>query len=113
MRKGEVWWAELPPQRSSEPAKLRPVLVIQGDSFNRSAISTVICAVLSSNTKLADAPANLLLEKRDSGLEKSSVINFSQIITLDKSFFTKFVSMLPKSMLIKANKSIKLVLDID
>jgi len=113
MIKGEIWWAEFPPPRSSELGKSRPVLVIQGDNFNRSAISTVICAAISSNTKLADAPANILLEKHDSGLEKSSVINFSQIITLDKSFFTKFVSMLPKSMLIKANKSIKLILDLD
>ena len=113
MVKGEIWWAILPSPRGSEPGKKRPVLVIQGDNFNRSAISTVICAVITSNTNIANAPANILIEKNDSGLEKTSVINFSQIITIDKLFFTELVSMLSKPIIAKVNKSIKLVLDIE
>jgi len=113
MIKGEIWWAQLPAPRGSEPGKARPVLVIQADTFNKSAINTIICAVITSNTSLAKAPANILLEKADSGLDKSSVINFSQIITLDKSFFTKYVSMLSKTFLTKVNSSLKIVLDIE
>ena len=113
MIKGEIWWARLPAPRRSEPGKARPVLVVQADTFNKSAIDTIICAVITSNLNLAKAPANILLEKADSGLEKSSVINFSQIITLDKSFFTQFISMLPKSILAKVNRSLKIVLDLE
>lgn len=113
MIRGEIWWAQLPAPRGSEPGKARPVLVIQADTFNQSAINTIICAVITSNTNLTKSPANILLEKSDSGLEKSSVINFSQLITVDKSFFTEYVSMLPKKILTKINTSLKIVLDIE
>ena len=69
MLRGEIWWAELPKPKGSKPAKRRPVLIIQGDSFNRSKINTVICAVITSNTELADLPGKLLLEKSISGHE--------------------------------------------
>lgn len=113
MIKGEIWWARLPSPRGSEPGKTRPVLVIQSDSFNRSAINTVICAVITSNTAIAKAPANILIEKSDSGLEKTSAINFSQIITIDKTYFTQMVAMLPRTVLAKVNTSLKLIFDID
>ena len=112
MIKGEIWWAKLPSLRGSEPGKTRPVLVIQGDNFNRSSIHTVICAVITSNISLSNAPANILLEKAESGLEKSSAINFSQILTLDKSYFTQMVSMLSKSYILKIDKSLKMIFDI-
>jgi mRNA interferase MazF len=112
MIRGEIWWAELPSPRGSEPAKRRPVLVIQGDTFNRSALNTVICAVITSNLRLADAPANILLGKADSGLDKTLVINFSQIVTIDKFFFTQMISMLPKPLVLKIDASIKRIFDI-
>ncbi|MDR3285032.1 MAG: type II toxin-antitoxin system PemK/MazF family toxin [Treponema sp.] len=113
MIKGEIWWAELPHPRGSEPAKKRPVLIIQGDAFNRTALNTVICAVITSNLQLASAPANLWLAKADSGLDRTSVINFSQIVTIDKSFLTNCVSMLPKPIIVQINASIKTIFDIE
>jgi mRNA interferase MazF len=107
MIKGEIWWASLPSPRGSEPEKTRPVVVIQGDSFNRISISTVVCAVITSNISLASAPGNLLLEKADSGLGKSSVINFSQILTLDKACLTQMISMLSKPQIQKINTNQK------
>jgi mRNA interferase MazF len=112
MINGEIWWAQLPHPRGSEPAKKRPVLVIQSDAFNRSNINTVICAVITSNQHLANSPANLLLEKSDSKLPMTSVINFSQILTVDKSFFISLVSMVSKPMLEKIDESIKYVFDV-
>ncbi|MBN2049291.1 MAG: type II toxin-antitoxin system PemK/MazF family toxin [Spirochaetales bacterium] len=112
MVRGEIWWAELPSPRGSEPAKRRPVLILQADSFNSSAIGTIICAVITSNIDLARAPGNILLEKTVSGLEKTSVINVSQIITIDRRYFIKLVGMLPKSMMIHLEGSLRLVLDI-
>jgi mRNA interferase MazF len=110
--RGEIWWAELPPPRGSEPAKRRPVLVIQGDIYNRSALNTVICVALTSNTELAKAPPNFLLEKAFSGLDKTSVVNFSQITAIDKSFFIQQVSMLPKNIIAKIDAGIKQMLDV-
>ena len=112
MVRGEIWWANLPPPDGSRPAKRRPVLIIQGDCFNRSGIHTIICAVITSNTELASLPGNLLLEKAISGLEKSSAVNFSHIMTLDKAALTEQTAMLPKPMLDKVNNCLKMVLDL-
>jgi mRNA interferase MazF len=112
MVRGEIWWANLPPPRGSSPAKRRPVLIIQADSFNRSAINTMIAAVITSNLGLAELPGNLRLEKAVSGLGKTSVVNFSQIATIDKTDFLEHVAMLPKPILNNVNNRIKQVLDI-
>ena len=113
MIRGEIWWANLPYPTGSKPAKRRPVLIIQGDSFNRSGINTVICAVITSNTELASLPGNLLLEKTVSGLDKTSAVNFSQITTIDKTDLTEQAAMLPKFMLEKVNNCLKIVLEIN
>jgi mRNA interferase MazF len=112
MIKGEIWWADLPYPRGSEPAKRRPVVVIQGNAFNQSNLNTVICVSITSNPRFMNVPANIHLERGVSKLPKSSVINFSQIYTLDKSFFLEQVSMLPKPMLEMIDESIKIIFDV-
>ena len=112
MIRGEIWWANLPDPDGSTPAKRRPVLIIQGNEFNRSKINTIICAAITSNTDLASLPGNLLLEKTISGLDKTSVVNFSQITTINKYDLTDNVSMLPKSILEKINNCLRTVLEI-
>jgi len=112
MVKGEIWWAHLPSPRGSEPAKKRPVLIIQGDEFNSSKLNTVICAVITKNLSFATTPPNFLLEKGFSHLDKSSVVNFSQITTIDKSFFSEMVSMLPKQFLQKIDNALISIFDI-
>lgn len=82
---GEVWWADLGDPVGSEPGYRRPVLVVQGDAFNASSLRTVVCVVLTSNLKWADAPGNVLLAARTTGLGKPSVANVSQFVTLDRS----------------------------
>jgi len=112
MIKGEIWWANLPDDPyGSEPGKNRPVLIVQNDVFNRSEIRTTICAVITSNMKLAQIPGNIILEKGVSGLEKPSVINFSQIATIDKTRLLKHISMLPKNYIERINESIKYIFD--
>jgi mRNA interferase MazF len=95
IQRGEVWWVDLPEPRRSEPIHRRPVLVVQADSFNRSRIQTVIVAVITSNLDLADAPGNVLLPARSTGLPRDSVVNVSQILTLDRSFLTEHAGTLP------------------
>ena len=113
MVRGEIWWASLPSSVASEPGYRRPVLIIQLDSFTRSKINTIICVIISSNLKLAEAPGNVLLHKNDSNLSKTSVVNISQIITLDKSFLTKCVGSINKAFLKKVEMGIKLVFDLN
>jgi len=94
---GEIWWADLPDPTGSGPGFRRPVIVVQGDSFNRSKISTVLCVPLTSNLKWAEAPGNVLLQSRLTGLPEDSVANVSQIVTLDKSLLTERVGKLSRS----------------
>jgi mRNA interferase MazF len=81
---GEIGWADLGEPVGSAPAFRRPVLVVQGDAFNRSRIATVVCVVLTSNLKWSDAPGNVLLNQRDTGLPKPSVANVSQMATVTR-----------------------------
>jgi mRNA interferase MazF len=87
--RGEVWWADLGPRRGSAPAWRRPVLVISADAFNRSRIKTVTVVAITSNLRLAAAPGNVALAAGAAGLDRDSVINVSQVVTLDKSDLSK------------------------
>jgi mRNA interferase MazF len=91
VQRGEIWWADLPEPRGSEPGFLRPVLIVQADAFNQSRIRTVIIAAITSNVALASAPGNVLLPRRASGLREDSVINVSQLAALDRSFLADHV----------------------
>ena len=112
VRRGEIWWASLPEPQGSGPGFRIPVVVIQSNSFNESRIRTVIVAVITSNLRLADAPANVLLSTGESRLPRDSVINVSQILTLDKSFLTERVSMLPTGVMERINAGLELALDL-
>lgn len=110
MHRGEVWWASLPEPRASEPGFQRPVLVVQADSFNRSRLQTVVVVALSSNTKLASAPGNVLLPAKDTALPRDSVANVSQILTLDRAFLTECAGALPGRLLSRVEAGLELVL---
>ena len=110
MLRGEIWWATLSDPVGSEPGYRRPVLVVQSDSFNRSAISTIVCVTITSNLRLATAPGNVRITARTSGLPKSSVVNVSQVITLDKTFLTERVKVLDAHAMRMVDDGLQLVL---
>lgn len=91
---GEIWWADLDEPTGSEPGFRRPVAVVQGDAFNRSALQTVVCVALTSNLRWGDAPGNVRLPARATGLPKESVANVSQLVTLDRDVLTERVGRL-------------------
>lgn len=111
MVRGEIWWAQLPLPRGSEPAKRRPVLILQADSFNRSAINTIVCAAITTNLGLLNVPGTVHLSKKESRLPKESIINLSQIVTLDKSFLIECVGAIDRPKLEEVNDRLKTVLD--
>jgi mRNA interferase MazF len=96
---GQIWWADLPDPAGSGPGFRRPVVILQGDALNRSHISTVVCVPLTSNLRWADAPGNVPLPARLTGLPKDSVANVSQIVTLDRTLLTELTGKLPRPKL--------------
>ena len=109
MLRGEIWWASLPNPQGSGPGFRRPVLVVQVDPFNESRIRTVVVAAVSSNVRLAEAPGNVLLNEDESKLPRNSVINVSQILTVDKSFLTEQVSVLEADVMSSVDAGLRLV----
>ena len=110
MKRGELWWASLPAPTGSGPGFRRPVLVVQSDPFNASRISTVVVAVVTSNLALADAPGNVRVARSESGLSKASVVDVSQLMTLDRALLTQRVRALPSSTLQRVDEGIRLLL---
>lgn len=110
MKRGEIWWASLEQPRGSEPGYRRPVLVVQADSFNESRIATVLVAVITSNLALSEAPGNVRIGKSDSKLAKASVVNVSQILTLDRRYLTKRAGRLPNAIMSRVSEGLSLVL---
>ncbi len=82
---GDIFWTDLPEPAGAEAGYRRPVVVVQGDALNRSRISTIVCVAVTSNLKWAKAPGNVRLAARESGLPRDSVVNVSQLLTLDRS----------------------------
>ena len=112
MHRGEIWWADLPEPRGSEPGFTRPVLIVQANAFNRSSIRTVIIAAITSNVELANAPGNVLLPRRVSGLREESVINVSQLVALDRRFLTDHVGKIPPQIQASVDAGLRLVLEL-
>ena len=112
MQRGEIWWTELPVPKGSGPGYRRPVLIVQADSFNRSRISTAVAAVISSNLRLADAPGNVFLSRRLSGLPKDSVVNISQLVTLDRKYLSDKAGNLSAGHMTAVDDGLRLVLSI-
>jgi mRNA interferase MazF len=112
IQRGEIWWADLPEPRRSEPGYRRPVLVIQADTFNLSRIQTAIVAAITTNVELAEAPGNVLLPARAVGLPRDSVVNVSQILTLDRSFLTELAGALPPRLQRSVDEGLRTVLQL-
>jgi len=110
IKRGELWWAQLPLPEGSEPGYTRPVLILSADTFNRSVIKTIIAVVVTSNLRLAAAPGNVFLSRAETGLSRDSVANVSQIVTLDKTFLGGRIGLLPVGVLEQLERGVKLVL---
>lgn len=107
---GEIWWADLGEPVGSAPAYRRPVLVVQGDALNRSRIATALCVPLTSNLRWAEAPGNVLLKLRETGLEKDSVANVSQLVAVDRAMLTERAGRVPARKLALVLAGIDVVL---
>ena len=112
MQRGEIWWADLPEPTGAAPGYRRPVLLVQANAFTESRIATVIVVVITSNLRIATAPGNILLRAGESGLPKDSVINVSQLVTLDKNALDERIGHVTATTLTNVEDGIRLVLDL-
>ena len=112
IERGEVRWAELGAPDGSGPGYRRPVVVVSADAFNASRIATVTAVTISSNTRLADAPGNVSLDRGEAGLQKASVINVSQVVTLDKGRLGETIGRLTLPQLDALDNGLRLALDL-
>ena len=110
IERGEVWWADLGEPDGSEPGYRRPVVIVQSDAFNRSRIRTVIAVVLMTHLRLVEAPGNVLLPAKATGLPKDSVANVSQVITVDRDFLLERAGRIRGQVLQDVDKGLRLIL---
>jgi mRNA interferase MazF len=111
INQGDIYWFDFDEPSGSEPGYKHPHVVVQNNLFNRSEIKTVVVCALTSNLKRADAPGNILLEKKETHLPKDSVVNVSQIFTVDKSQLDEYVGTLSAKRVREILNGVKLVLD--
>jgi mRNA interferase MazF len=110
IRRGTVWWADLGEPQGSRPANVRPVLVIQDNSFNASGVNTTLVAAITSNTRLAAMPGNVFLPAASSGLSRDSVVNVTNLVTLNKSDLRDEAGHLPAALMHEVDRGLRMVL---
>lgn len=113
IRRGQIWWVDFDDPRGSEPAYRHPALVIQRDEVNDSRIDTLVVCVLTANPRLATAPGNTLLRRRQTGLPKDSVANASQLATVNKTDLDRLVAALPSDLMDAVDHGLRWFLALD
>lgn len=110
--RGGIYWADLGEPSGSRPAKRRPVLVVSGDSYNRSRLSTVVAVAVTSNTDLAALPGNVFLPAAVTGLPRDSVANITAVVTLDKADLIDRSGDVPLALMREVDRGLRAVLDL-
>lgn len=110
VKRGEIWWADLGDPRGSEPGLRRPVVVVQDDLLNASALRTVMVVPLTSNTVRARAIGNVLLPPAETGLDRESVALVCQIMTLDEDFLDERIGMLSSRVRARLDRGLAIAL---
>ena len=111
INQGDIYWVDLGEPSASEPGYRHPHVVVQNNTFNRSQVKTVVVCALTSNLKHAQAPGNVQLESGEGNLPKQSVVNVSQIYTVDKSQLDEYIGTLSSARIREIINGIKLVVE--
>jgi len=109
INQGEIYWVELDEPVGSEPGYRHPHVIIQNNLFNQSRINTVVVCALTSNLKRADAPGNVLLEEGEANLPKRSVVNISQLFTVDKMQLAEYIGTISKERVRQIIEGVRLL----
>lgn len=112
INRGEIWWANLPEPIGSSPGFRRPVVIIQSDTFHKTNLNTTVVVSITTNLELKEMRGNVLLKKHQSGLPKDSVVNVTQLFTLDKRLLFEPVGSLSERKMEQIDKGLRLVLSL-
>ena len=112
IERGEIWWTDLGEPKESAPGYRRPVLIVQSDTFNRSRIATTVVAAITSNVAARLIPGTVRLPKRVSGLARDSVINLSQLATVDRVQLDSRAGAAPAAIMRAVDEALNLVLSL-
>ena len=110
MRRGELWWGDLPEPVGAGPGYRRPVVIVQADAFSASRIATVIVATVTASRRLATAPGNVRLPRGSCGLDRDSAINVTQLLTVDKGLLLERIGDLAGAKLRELDDGLRQVL---
>jgi mRNA interferase MazF len=110
IKRGSVCWADLGEPAGSQPAKRRPVLVVQANPYNASKLATIIAAVITSNTGQAAMPGNVFLPASAAGLPRDSVVNITALVTLNKTDLGKQAGTVPEALMREISLGLRRVL---
>lgn len=111
IEQGDILWARRKPPSGSEPGGNRPFVVVQNDVFNASLLSTVVCCALTKNLRRAVSPGNVLLRKGEGNLPGASVVNITQVVTIDRTAFTEKIGTLARARVREILDGLKLLLE--
>ena len=112
VRRGELWWARLGKPRGTSPGYDRPVVIVQSDLLNETAIGTFLCAVVTSNLQLLGSEGNVALLTRESGLPKESVVNVTQLLAIDNADLSERITMLGAKTMRLIDAGLRFALDV-
>jgi len=110
MRRGEIWWASIGHPSGSGPGYRRPSVIISANSFNATALKTVIVGFLTTATKRASDPGNVRLPARSTGLPRDSVLNVTQIASIDRRTLTEPAGKVPNGLMKEIDAGLRLAL---
>ena len=111
LRQGDVYWLDFGPRVGSAPAERHPCVVVQNDVFNQSRISTTVVCLITSNLSRSHAPGNVSVKKGDANLPKASVVNVSQVFTVDRAELVERIGRLPAAALDQIRDGLHLLFD--
>lgn len=112
IRRGQVWWTDLGVPRGASPGFERPVVVVQANGFNKTDIDSVIIAISTTNLRLARMPGNVQIPAGTAGLREDSVINITQLFTVDKTDMLELLGSVPSSIMQQIDEGLRLVLSL-
>jgi mRNA interferase MazF len=112
IERGQIWRVDLPEPKGSSPGYEHPIVIVQSDDFNLTKLNTVIGVVITSNLDLAEMPGNVLIKKEQTELPKDSVVNVTQVVTVDKSELVEYVGTLSERKMEQIEKGLRLVLNL-
>ncbi len=110
MQRGEIWWTDFGEPRGSEPGFYRPAVVISTDRFNSVSLNTATVVICTTNINLAKRPGNVLLPIRGTGLDHPSVVNVTQVATIDRRALDRFIGRVPNGLMTQIDDGLRLAL---